>query len=463
MDSLRVGGKIHLGQLGNATSGASQPLPVTVRRSTIFNLSLTDAVALSLGIDHTCALTAGGRVVCWGRNNLGQLGNQSASEFLTVAPTTSPTLDNAVAVGAGDNHACAIVVSGNILCWGANDRGQLGVGFAGDGFDFPVPVSQTNGLTNAVALAAGAQHTCALRADGQVFCWGRNDGGQLGVNFLSNFSPTPVPVTGLPSGQTVALAAGANHSCALLINARVFCTGNNFSGQLGLGITGGLRFTFVEIPGITSAVALNVGGEHSCLNFTTGRVACWGLNGSGQLGINSSGGTRGAPVPVTTGTGLTSVSAVSAGGFHTCALRADGAVFCWGTNVFGQAGNSTGLIGASVLRPSEVPSFRLNIDPAVSLKGKTRVTTVNIIATCEEGKHLHVNVSLTQGSASGRGVGQGKCTGALQSYPVNVPAQGKNTFLTGTAQAEAEAIIRDRGKVVDTQEWTRAVEIVTVP
>ena len=90
-------------------------------------------------------------------------------------------------------------------------------------------------------------------------------------------------------------------------------------------------------------------------------------------------------------------------------------------------------------------------------------TQANVVAVCDEGQHLHVNVSLTQGSASGRGAGQGKCTGALESYPVNVPAQGRNTFLTGAAQAEAEAIIRDHGKVVDTQEWTRQVEILALP
>lgn len=149
--------------------------------------------------------------------------------------------------------------------------------------------------------------------------------------------------------------------------------------------------------------------------------------------------------------------AITTGESHSCGFNTSGGVFCWGDNDSGQVGDGT---TTDRLTRVAVPSFTLNIDPVVELKNQ-RVTTINILAVCDEGQHLHVNVSLTQGSASGRGIGQGKCTGGLESYPVNVPAQGKNTFVTGSAQAEAEAIIRDHGKIVDEQEWTRQVNIIS--
>ena len=97
------------------------------------------------------------------------------------------------------------------------------------------------------------------------------------------------------------------------------------------------------------------------------------------------------------------------------------------------------------------------------LSGSGRVTTVKIIATCAEGDHLHVNVTLSQGSASGFGVGQGECTGRLEKYPVTVPAEGRDGFFAGAARVQAEADIRESGVIVDAQQWTRNVQIVPAP
>src|SRR5207248_1440897 len=126
---------------------------------------------------------------------------------------------------------------------------------------------------------------------------------------------------------------------------------------------------------------------------------------------------------------------VVAGGDHTCALQADGGPFCWGANDSGQIGDTTTTERRA---PVSLPSFTLNIDPAVLLSRNSRVTTVNIVATCAAGGHLLVNVTLSQGAVSGSGSGQGDCTGKLEKYPVTVPAQGSDGFTAGPARLDAE-------------------------
>ena len=129
---------------------------------------------------------------------------------------------------------------------------------------------------------------------------------------------------------------------------------------------------------------------------------------------------------------------------------------CWGRTPSGQLG-----IGSTTnqVAPSTVSSFTLNIDPNVVLEQNERVNTVTILANCEAGQRLHVEVVLTQGTVSGNGVGSGECTGGLERYPVTVPAQGRDGFIAGPAQVTAEVVIRERGETVEIQEWTRSVEI----
>jgi hypothetical protein len=134
---------------------------------------------------------------------------------------------------------------------------------------------------------------------------------------------------------------------------------------------------------------------------------------------------------------------------------------CWGSDINGQLGN--GSTTESSFTPILVSSFTLNIEPTVELKASSRVATVNIIAVCDEGRELFVNVALTQGSVSGEGSGHGSCTGVLETYPVTVPARGQAAFNEGAAQVDANAIIRERGRIVDQQEWTREVELLGAP
>jgi alpha-tubulin suppressor-like RCC1 family protein len=137
-------------------------------------------------------------------------------------------------------------------------------------------------LTKVAALAAGEFHTCAVLADGTVRCWGENTFGQLGDGTTDNTRPLPVPVSGL-STAAVGLAAGRDHTCAVLADGSGRCWGGNAFGQIGDGTTTG-RVLPMAVNGLTNAVAIAAGGDHTCARLADGSVRCWGSNISGQLG-----------------------------------------------------------------------------------------------------------------------------------------------------------------------------------
>jgi alpha-tubulin suppressor-like RCC1 family protein len=322
-----------VGVFGDGTTVAQRPLPVTVS-------GLTNATAIETGDNHTCALLANGNARCWGFNGSGQIGDITTTTRFTptaVGNSLNP-LNSAVAITAGGAHTCALLADGSAKCWGNNETGQLGISNTALANIAPTPVLGGGGSAlTARNIAAGRNHTCAVRANATVACWGSNDSGQLG-NLTVTISPTPVPVSGL-TGPVSAIAAGDTHTCAL-VNGSVQCWGANGSGQLGLGDNLD-RPTAVTVPGLTNAVGIAAGGTlgtaHTCASLANGTVRCWGSNGSGQLGT---GNTSPSAFPVAV-PGLTNVVAIAAGEFHTCALVASGASFCWGFNGSGRLGEGT--------------------------------------------------------------------------------------------------------------------------
>ncbi len=237
-------------------------------------------VATSAGAYHTCAVTAGGGVKCWGLNEHGELGVGSASSIPDSTPVDVNGLGSgALAVSAGSSHTCAVVVGGGVKCWGDNFSGQLGDG-TGTAQSAPVQVS---GLESGVlAMSAGQNHTCAVAAGGGVKCWGSNSSGQLGDASGSN-QPAPVDVNGLGSG-VVAVSASGSHTCAVVAGGGVKCWGIGFRGRLGDG-TGSNQPAPVDVSGLGSgALAVSAGANHTCAVAAGGGVKCWGSNLNGQVG-----------------------------------------------------------------------------------------------------------------------------------------------------------------------------------
>ena len=291
---------------------------------------------ISIGDPHTCAVTRSGGAQCWGSpNSNGELGNGTTTGSSTPANVTGLT-SGVVSISAGWNHACAVTSSGGVKCWGDNTYGQLGDGTTTDRLT-PVDVS---GLTSGVvAVSAGKYHTCALTVSGGVKCWGYNGQGQLGDTTLTSRT-TPVDVHGFESGvaSITAIAAGGSHTCAVDKSGKAYCWGYNAYGQVGDGTTT-TRTIRTSVSGLTSGVSrVAAGGDHTCALLNSGGMKCWGLNSDGQVGDGTT-TNRNTPVDVS---GLTSgVATIQVGGTSTCAITTSAGLKCWGDNSAGQVGDGT--------------------------------------------------------------------------------------------------------------------------
>ena len=312
-----------VGELGIDPATSSTSVPVQVQ-------GLASGVqAIAGGRAHSCALVNGG-VQCWGENDSGQLGIDPATPTTSVPVDVEGVTSGVTAIAAGDRHSCA-VVNGGVRCWGGNYFGQLGNSITSS--NVPVDVE---GLTSGVsAIAAGNYFSCAV-VNGGAKCWGANDSGQLGIDPATPSTSVPVQVQGLTSGVT-AITAGVRHSCAV-VDGGVKCWGRNDSGLLGIDPATAYTSVPVQVQGLTGGVtAVSTGAWHTCA-VSSGGAMCWGDNSSGQLGIGLTTNYSSVPVQVQ---GLTSdVTAIAAGGYHTCAV-VKGGVQCWGRNELGQLGNNS--------------------------------------------------------------------------------------------------------------------------
>ncbi len=332
--------------------------------------STTGVVATGAG--HSCAIVNGGAVKCWGSNTYGQLGNGTTTSSLT--PVTVTGITTATAITAGGERSCALLRDHTVRCWGRNSRGELGNGTTSDS-DVPVPVS---GITTATAVSTGlGPHTCALLADRTIRCWGYNNFGQLG-NATTTDSSNPVSVTGIHTAT--AISAGGDHSCAVLSSGRVRCWGYNVYGQLGGKGAPGDSTVPVVVTGIHTATAVAAGGFHSCAALAERTVRCWGSNRFGQLGDTS---TTDSTTPVAVDGITTASGAPAAGGNHACTVLTGLRVRCWGFNGFGQLGNATTTdsstpVTVTGLAPVTAVSSGVGHSCAVSVSGRVSCWGHNI-------------------------------------------------------------------------------------
>jgi alpha-tubulin suppressor-like RCC1 family protein len=348
-----------VGALGLVASGlvvgmVSEVATATNNSAAIQAVASTTSPMIAAGDNHSCAVLHTGAVTCWGQNAFGQLGNDT--NYGQYVPNSTPSMvglggATATAVTAGMNHACALLDTGAVKCWGNNNRGQLGnTTLAATSWD-PVLAVLPAGRT-ATAVNAGRWTTCALLDNDDVLCWGDNGLGQLG-NTNSNGSSTAAPVLTpvvLPAGRTAtAVSTGGLHTCALLDNGDISCWGYNPYGQLGNVTNNGDHGAnpvpvTVVLPAGRTATAVIAAGAHSCALLDSGDVTCWGYDANGQLGntTTDNSGSRTAVstmVPVVFPGGRTP-TALAANGNHSCAFLDNGALACWGHNNYGQLGNS---------------------------------------------------------------------------------------------------------------------------
>jgi alpha-tubulin suppressor-like RCC1 family protein len=350
-DGVKCWGDNTYGQLGNgSTVDSLEPVLVAGKVSGV--------KAIALGLEHSCAILPWGRLVCWGRNQAGQLGNGGKQNGLIPAPVAMGNV-TVVDVAAGSDHTCALTLSGSVYCWGANDQGQIGNGGTTEQLT-PVQVI----ASGASRIALGAKTSCALMTGGGVKCWGLGSVGQLGdgSSGASYYQPAPVDVllsAGHPLAGATQIALGTDFACAL-VNRGVECWGQNQSGQLGRGQVSPFQAyaapVLVEAGGMALGMVnqISAGGAHVCAHQYTNRLKCWGKDEYGQLGDGSSGSGMISSLPhavldhyeahASTPPYLEGALQVSAGGNHTCAYFGRSEVNpyrCWGSNTDGQLGNGS--------------------------------------------------------------------------------------------------------------------------
>lgn len=435
---LRCWGSNSSGQMGIGPTGT--PPPAVSRPAPAFTgfapapamTPNTNATAISVGEEHACAILADQTVRCWGRNHVGQLGNNTiADSNVPVRVGGATPLQNVAALASGNAHTCAVLTNGTVQCWGANSSRQLGDGTI-TGRLTPVAVP---GITTATAVTAGGAHTCVLLANSQAQCWGGNGSGQIGdgtttaatipTTVLASTGPD-VPLTGI-----VQISAGTSYTCALLSDGTARCWGSNSGGRLGNGTaTQSLLPTTVLASGtpdvdpvpFTGITHIATGTSHACAVRTDNTAWCWGSGSTiGRLGDGNTGNVnRANPVQVLTGditdpTPLTDVQAISIRVDHSCVLRTDQTASCWGSNGFGRLGD-----GTQDTRPIAVPVLFSGTQAA-----ENAVRAEQFSAVSAGGSQ---SCGITNGSLKCWGIGSfgrlGNGANISSDYPVTVRAIG---------------------------------------
>jgi hypothetical protein len=292
----------------------------------------SDWAAVAAGFQHSLAVKTDGSLWAWGWNNLGQLGDGTKTN--NSAPMRTGGLAKWASVAAGDVHSLAIKADGSLRAWGHNRHGQLGDGTGGQTTDHRVTHLQIGSGRDWAFIAAGSDHSLAIKADGSLWAWGNNSKGQLGDGTTTDrYSPRRIGA----DSDWEAVAAGFAHSLAIKTDGSLWAWGDNNKGKLGGGTTTD-RYSPRRIGADSDRGGVAAGIGHSLAIKADGSLWAWGSNDSGgQIG---DGTTTDRHTPARIGAD-SDWAAVAAGGIHSLAIKTDGSLWAWGNNNDGQLGDGT--------------------------------------------------------------------------------------------------------------------------
>jgi alpha-tubulin suppressor-like RCC1 family protein len=323
------------GQAGQSTGG-------TIATPTRVAGFAEPIAQISLGETHSCARDALGDVFCWGNDGgaHGRLGDATFGEASSYVPRQVSDIAGAIDIEVGFWHACAIVQGSAVRCWGQNASGELGDGCSSapcPQVDGSAPVMGLSGLVP-VAVAAGAGSSCVV-TDNSVYCWGFNEGRQLGFIGATPAEPTELTVEGIVDiaaggGDTFVGTGNAirGHICAITMSEELLCWGANDAGQVSSNSS--VVETDAQLQVLSGVTDVALGYRHTCAVYDGGQVTCWGSSEHGATAAEADieGATR-APITLPSG-----ALRVTAGERHSCTLLEDGSIYCWGTNDMSQLG-----------------------------------------------------------------------------------------------------------------------------
>ncbi|MCB1323749.1 MAG: hypothetical protein H7A21_11995 [Spirochaetales bacterium] len=339
------------------------------------------------GNQHSCAIFTAGGARCWGFNNSGQLGQENMIRVGNgIGPSVSAVADISFGqsvvdidgAGGGAAHTCAILADGTARCFGHGPLGALGYGNDSNVSNGIGPSISAAGAVpiggTVTQIVAGDAHTCAVLSGGTARCWGEGDSGRTGYDATTDIGnlagPSIIASDDLNVGGTVVqLAAGAQHTCALLSTGAVRCWGEADNGRLGYGNTtdvgdgiGPSIAAAGDVPVGGRVIQITAGAQHTCALLDTLAVRCWGEGDNGRLGYNSTADVGDGAIDIQTAGDVPvggSVAQISAGSSTTCALLTNEAVRCWGQGDFlGLNINGTNVgdgIGSSIIAAGDVP------------------------------------------------------------------------------------------------------------
>lgn len=354
------------GQLG-VTGISESAVPVAVDSSgVLIGKSLTSINAGSL---HTCAVSSDGGAYCWGYNDSGQLGNNStnnSSAPVSIDMTGELAGKTIKSIATGYGFSCAIASDDLMYCWGEDSAGQLGNGADGPSLT-PTAVDTSGVLAGKTiqAMSIEGRRVCVLASDGLLYCWGSDQLGSIDYAFEGSSVPVAVKSSGALLGRTITLLeVGGNHVCVVDTDSVVYCWGQIYGNGTSSSMNAPVA---IETNGVLDGKVISslaAGTGHICVSTTEGLAYCWGQNNYGQLG--NTGSSTLVPTAVATSGALSgkSITAVTAGSIHTCAVTTDNYTYCWGGNFYGQLGNNDTFNSSTAVEVgSAAPSIYQDLSP----------------------------------------------------------------------------------------------------